>query len=156
MSTSLQVIRSGNQVTREPVWLQRGAAHGEFDYGDTYVEVNLTAQHLFFYKDGELIIESDFVSGKSSKGWDTPAGAYPLTYKQRNATLRGEDYETPVSYWMPFNGNIGLHDADWRDSFGGTIYKNNGSHGCLNLPPKTAQIIYEHISAGDPVRKSGY
>ena len=147
----LEVIRSGNQVTREPVWLQRGAVHGEFDYGDTYVEVNLTAQHLFFYKDGKLVVESDFVSGKSSKGWDTPGGAYPLTYKQRNATLRGEDYETPVSYWMPFNGNIGLHDADWRASFGGTIYKNNGSHGCVNLPPKAAQLIYEQISAGDPV-----
>ena len=65
--------------------------------------------------------------------------------------LTGEDYETPVSYWMPFNGNIGLHDADWRASFGGTLYKNNGSHGCVNLPPKAAQLIYEQISAGDPV-----
>ena len=147
----LEVIRSGNQVTREPEWLQRGAVHGQYDYGDTYVEINLTAQHMFFYKDGELVVEADFVSGKSSKGWDTPAGAYPLTYKQRNATLRGEDYETPVSYWMPFNGNIGLHDADWRASFGGTLYKNNGSHGCINLPPKAAQLIYEQISAGDPV-----
>ncbi|MBQ2400535.1 MAG: L,D-transpeptidase family protein, partial [Lachnospiraceae bacterium] len=147
----LEVINSGNQVTREPVWLQRGASHGTYDYGDTYVEVNLTAQHMFFYKDGELVVEADFVSGKSSKGWDTPGGAYPLTYKQRNATLRGEDYETPVSYWMPFNGNIGLHDADWRSSFGGTLYKNNGSHGCVNLPPKAAQLIYEQISAGDPV-----
>ncbi|MBE5972697.1 MAG: hypothetical protein E7246_09310 [Lachnoclostridium sp.] len=147
----LEVIRSGNQVTREPEWLQRGASHGKYDYGDTYVEVNLTAQHMFFYKDGELIVEADFVSGKSSKGWDTPAGAYPLTYKQRNATLRGEDYETPVAYWMPFNGNIGLHDADWRASFGGTLYKNNGSHGCVNLPPKAAQLVYENISAGDPV-----
>ena len=147
----LEVINSGNQVTREPVWLQRGASHGTYDYGDTYVEVNLTAQHMFFYKDGELVVEADFVSGKSSKGWDTPGGAYPLTYKQRNATLRGEDYETPVSYWMPFNGNIGLHDADWRASFGGTLYKNNGSHGCVNLPPKAAQLIYEQISAGDPV-----
>ncbi len=147
----LEVINSGNQVTREPEWLQTGASHGSYDFGDTYVEINLTAQHLFFYKDGELIVESDFVSGKSSKGWDTPAGAFPLTYKQRNATLRGEDYETPVSYWMPFNGNIGLHDADWRASFGGTLYKNSGSHGCVNLPPKAAQLIYENISAGDPV-----
>lgn len=147
----LEVINSGTQVTREPEWLQRGASHGEYDFGDTYVEVNLTAQHLFFYKDGELIVETDFVSGKSSRGWDTPAGAFPLTYKQRNATLRGENYETPVSYWMPFNGNIGLHDADWRSSFGGTIYKNNGSHGCINLPPKAAKLIYENISAGDPV-----
>ena len=144
-------LQEGAIRTREPQWLQRGASHGEYDYGNTYVEVNLTGQHLYFYKDGELVVECDFVSGNASKGWSTPAGIYPLTYKQRNATLRGEDYETPVSYWMPFNGNIGLHDASWRASFGGTIYKTNGSHGCVNLPPSAAKEIYAHISKGDPV-----
>ena len=115
------------------------------------MEVNLTAQHLFFYKNGELVVESDFVSGNESRGWATPAGAYPLTYKQRNAVLKGENYRTPVSYWMPFNGGIGLHDANWRGSFGGSIYKTSGSHGCVNLPPSVAKTIYEGISAGDPV-----
>ena len=76
---------------------------------------------------------------------------YPMTYKQRNATLKGENYSTPVSYWMPFNGGIGLHDAYWRSSFGGTIYKTNGSHGCINLPPAVAKTIYENISAGTAV-----
>ena len=52
---------------------------------------------------------------------------------------------------MPFNGGIGLHDANWRKTFGGTIYKTNGSHGCVNLPPAVAKTIYENISAGDPV-----
>lgn len=147
----LEVVKEAGIVTREPEWISKGASHGEYDYGDTYVEVNLTGQHLFFYKDGELLVECDFVSGNASKNWSTPAGIYPLTYKQRNATLRGENYETPVSYWMPFNGNIGLHDADWRASFGGAIYKTNGSHGCVNLPPKAAKIIYENIAKGDPV-----
>ena len=147
----LEIIKNGEQQTREPEYLQKAASHGEYDYGDTYVEINLTAQHLFFYKDGKLLVEADFVSGNSAKGWATPAGTYPLTYKERNATLNGENYSTPVSYWMPFNGNIGLHDADWRSSFGGTIYKTNGSHGCINLPPSAAKKIYENISAGDPV-----
>lgn len=147
----LQAVKEGAIRTREPEWLQRGASHGEYDYGDTYVEVNLTGQHLFFYKEGKLITECDFVSGNAAKGWSTPAGIFPLTYKQRNATLRGENYATPVSYWMPFNGNIGLHDADWRASFGGNIYRTNGSHGCVNLPPAAAKEIYEHISKGDPV-----
>ncbi|MBS6646778.1 MAG: L,D-transpeptidase/peptidoglycan binding protein, partial [Clostridiaceae bacterium] len=145
------VLRSGESQTREPEYLQRAASHGENDYGNTYVEVNLTAQHLWFYKDGKMIAEADFVSGNESKGWATPAGAYPLTYKQRNATLKGENYATPVDYWMPFNGGIGLHDADWRNKFGGAIYKTNGSHGCVNLPPPVAKTIYENIAAGDPV-----
>ncbi|MGN0159004.1 MAG: L,D-transpeptidase family protein [Brotaphodocola sp.] len=146
-----EILHSGESQTREPVYSQTANSHDGPDYGNTYVEINLTAQHLYFYKDGKLVVESDFVSGNASKGWATPAGAYPLTYKQRDAVLRGENYETPVSYWMPFNGNIGMHDASWRGSFGGTIYKTNGSHGCVNLPPAVAKTIYENISAGMPV-----
>lgn len=146
-----EIIRSGTGQTREPIYSQMAASHGSRDYGDTYVEINLTAQHLFFYKDGSLLVESDFVSGNESKGWSTPSGAYPLTYKQRNATLKGEGYATPVSYWMPFNGGIGMHDAGWRSSFGGTIYKTGGSHGCINLPPEKAKTIYENITSGIPV-----
>ena len=111
------------QQTREPEYSQKAASRGANDYGSTYVEINLTAQHLYFYKNGELLVETDFVSGNESRGWATPGGAYPLTYKQRNATLRGEGYATPVSYWMPFNGGIGLHDASWRGSFGGAIIR---------------------------------
>lgn len=146
------LIKAGeSQSGREPVYSQKAASHGENDYGDTYVEINLTAQHLFFYKDGALLVESDFVSGNLAKGWGTPAGAYPLTYKQRDAVLKGEGYRTPVDYWMPFNGGIGMHDATWRSSFGGTIYKTNGSHGCVNLPHSVAKKIYENIQAGMPV-----
>ena len=146
-----QILRSGESQEREPVYSQTAASHDGNDYGDTYVEINLTAQHLYYYRDGQLVTESDFVSGNESRGWSTPAGAYPLTYKQRNATLKGEGYATPVSYWMPFNGGIGMHDAGWRGSFGGNIYKTNGSHGCINLPPSVAKTIYESITSGMPV-----
>ena len=80
-------------------------SHDENDFGDSYVEINLTAQHLFLYKNGKLVIESDFVSGNVSKGNATPTGAYGITYTEKNATLRGENYETPVTYWMPFAGD---------------------------------------------------
>lgn len=146
-----EIIRSGESQEREPIYSQTAAGHGEHDYGDTYVEINLTAQHLYYYVNGSLLMEADFVSGNESRGWSTPGGAYPLTYKQRNATLKGEGYATPVSYWMPFNGGIGMHDAKWRSSFGGAIYKTGGSHGCVNLPPAAAKTIYENISAGVPV-----
>lgn len=147
----VSLIKNGEQTSREPEYSQKAASRSGNDYGNTYVEINLTAQHLYFYVDGKLLVQSDFVSGNAAKGWSTPAGAYALTYKQRNATLKGQGYATPVSYWMPFNGGIGLHDANWRKIFGGTIYKNKGSHGCINLPPAVAKTIYENISAGDPV-----
>ena len=150
-ATLVSLIKNGEQTSREPEYSQKGASRTGNDYGNTYVEINLTAQHLYFYVKGKLVIQSDFVSGNAAKGWSTPAGAYSITYKQRNATLKGQGYATPVSYWMPFNGGIGLHDANWRKTFGGTIYKTNGSHGCVNLPPAVAKTIYENISAGDPV-----
>lgn len=147
----LKDIEAGRKVRREMVYSQRAKSHGENDYGDTYVEINLTAQHLFFYKDGVLVVESDFVSGNLSKKYDTPTGIYALTYKEKDAVLRGANYASPVSYWMPFCNNVGMHDASWRSSFGGSIYKTGGSHGCVNLPAGAAKKIFEQIEQGDPV-----
>jgi hypothetical protein len=146
-----EAVLSGQGEEREPIYLQTAVSHTEPDYGDTYVEINLSAQHLYYYKGGQLVVESDFVSGNTSKGRGTPGGAYPITYKQRNAVLRGQGYASPVSYWMPFNRGIGMHDATWRSSFGGNIYRTNGSHGCINLPISMAKIIYDNIEAGTAV-----
>lgn len=147
-------IKKGKTITKEPVYTQKAVSRNKNDIGDTYVEIDLTKQHLWFYKEGEKIVESDFVSGNASRGWATPAGIYQITYKERNAVLganSGADYRSPVSYWMPFNGNIGMHDAPWRRSFGGNIYKTNGSHGCINMPINNAKTVFENISAGVPV-----
>lgn len=141
-------IKNGETVSKEPAYSKTANSRSGNDYGDTYVEVNLTAQHLFYYKNGSLVLESDFVSGNDSKGWSTPAGAYGLYYKQKDKTLRGEDYATPVSFWMPFNGGVGFHDANWRSDFGGNYYKKSGSHGCVNLPYSIAKKLYENIDAG--------
>lgn len=127
-------LEVGESVKREPVYSQVANSWGENDYGDSYVEINLTAQHLFLYENGNLVVDSDFVSGNVAKGHASPTGAFGLTYKTRDAVLRGPDYETPVKYWMPFAGDVGMHDASWRRSFGGAIYLTNGSHGCINLP----------------------
>ena len=132
-------LKAGKDVEREPVYLTTANSHGEHDYGDSYVEINLTNQHLFLYKDGKLVVDSDFVSGNLSKGHDTPTGAFGLTYKTMNAVLRGPDYETPVTYWMPFNGDVGMHDATWRNKFGCQ---------CINLPSSVAKKIYETIDKG--------
>ena len=144
-------LESGEVIEREAVFLTRANSFDGPDYGNSYVEINLSAQHLFLYVDGELIVESDFVSGRIIRGNATPGGAFPITYITRNAVLRGSDYETPVSYWMPFNGNIGMHDLTSRKKFGGDIYLTNGSHGCINLPYEVAETIYEYVEAGFPV-----
>lgn len=143
-----KLIQEGQVVTREPEYERTANNPGRKDYGNTYVEVNLTAQHLIYYKNGKVVLESDFVSGDEAKGWSTPTGVFGLYYKERNRTLRGEGYATPVSFWMPFNGGVGFHDARWRGSFGGDYYKWRGSHGCINLPYSAAKTLYENIEEG--------
>lgn len=144
-------ISNGENITRKPAYRQEAAQYGKNDIGDTYVEINLTTQHLFLYEDGKLILESDVVTGKPDGKHNTPPGVYGMTYTERNATLRGPGYVTPVSYWMPFNGDIGLHDATWQSAFGGERYKIYGSHGCVNLPLSVAQEIFEHAYTNMPV-----
>ncbi len=141
-------IKKGEKITKEPEYSQTANSRAGNDYGDTYVEVNLTAQHLYYYKNGSLVLETDFVSGNDAKGWSTPVGAYGLYYRQLDKTLRGEGYATPVDFWMPFNGGVGFHDATWRRDFGGNYYKRNGSHGCVNMPHSAAKTLYDNIEAG--------
>lgn len=151
-------IQNAETVTREPAYSSRAASHGAMDVGSTYAEVDLTNQHMYFIQDGQVVLDSPVVTGNPNKGNATPQGTYTLTYKTRNATLRGQrkpdgtySYETPVAYWMPFNGGIGFHDATWQSSFGGSRYKSHGSHGCVNMPKDKAAQLYELIPEACPV-----
>lgn len=154
----IAMIRSGQSQTREPQYASTAAVRGEQDWGSTYAEVDLTGQHVYLVKDGAVIWDAPCVTGNISKKYDTPPGIFPLTYKQKDKVLRGAkradgtyEYESPVSFWMPFNGGIGFHDANWRSSFGGEIYKTGGSHGCINLPPDRVPAFYEQVYKGMPV-----
>ncbi len=147
----LENIKHGDILQKEPIYTQKALYRDEDDIGKTYVEINLTRQHLWFYKEGKLITQGDIVTGNPNRGNPTKLGVYMLNYKEKGSTLNGENYETKVSYWMPFNGNIGIHDASWRYSFGGDIYKSNGSHGCVNAPLYLAKKVFENIEAGTPI-----
>ena len=129
----INAIESGQSIVKEPVYIQKAKNRGDNDIGKTYVEVNITRQQLWFYKDGELVTRGSVVTGNVERGWKTPNGTYVLNYKQKDAVLRGDNYASKVKYWMPFNGNIGLHDASWRGAFGGNVYKNDGTHGLQPL-----------------------
>lgn len=151
-------IQNGETVTREPNYVSRAASHEGNDVGSTYAEVDLTAQQMYFIQDGQVVLQSGVVTGNPNRGNGTPQGVYTLAYKALDQTLRGTkkpdgtyEYETPVKYWMPFNGGIGFHDATWQSSFGGSRYLTNGSHGCVNLPYDVAGQLYNLISAGTPV-----
>jgi hypothetical protein len=145
-------IAGGQDVARDFVYQYTAASHDGNDYGNSYVEINRTAQRLFLIIDGAVVVDTPVVTGNPNNGHVTPNGAFRITYCERNATLRGDNYATPVSYWMPFNGDIGLHDATWQSSFGGTRYKDGyGSHGCVNMPLSAAATVFSYVYAGFPV-----
>lgn len=154
-----QEIQSGTQTTREPIYEQTANSHGLNDLGNTYIEVDLSNQHMYYYQSGSLIFDSEFVSGNMSySDRQTHAGIFTLYSKTSPSVLRGDkkpdgtyEYEEPVDYWMPFDGGIGFHDAPWRDAFGGDIYLTNGSHGCINLPPENAAVLYSIIDYNVPI-----
>ena len=154
-----QEIQSGAQTTREPVYSMRANSYGVNDLGNTYIEVDLTEQYMWYYQDGNVIFESDIVSGLASDPKrKTPPGIFTLYYKKSPDVLRGTkkpdgtySYEQPVTYWMPFNGGIGFHDADWQPYFGGDRYLTGGSHGCINMPPDKAGELYNIIQYNVPI-----
>ncbi len=153
-------IKSGEIITREPACSQKVASSGKYEWGDTYLEVDITEQHMWYVLDGEVVFESDVVTGAPNPERMTPQGVYHILEKMRNKTLRGEimpngkpEYITPVSYWMRVTwSGIGFHDATWQRAFGGQRYKQGyGSHGCINMPLKGITELYEIVEKGCPV-----
>jgi len=118
-------------------------------FNGTYVEVDLTNQHMWFYKDGELLTDSDLVSGNVAAGRNTPTGVFQIYSRTYGTDLVGADYRSYVNFWMPFMGGFGLHDASWRSEFGGDIYLRDGSHGCVNLPYQAARTLINNSRSGE-------
>ena len=118
--------------------------------GDTYIDVDMTAQKLTYVKNGVVVLTSDVVTGLPVDGVSpTPTGTFTLTQKLSPHQLF---YNQRATYWMRLDDtHIGLHDATWQPQFGGTWYQTNGSHGCINMPLDKAKQLYESVTVGTPV-----
>lgn len=147
----VKCISNGVSRTREIVFISRGLPHGIKKGLKEFVEISIVEQKLWLFKNGQLILETDVVTGNERLKRTTPTGDFKVLFKQRNRTLRGRGYAAFVSYWMPFFQGYGMHDANWRSRFGASIYQTRGSHGCVNMPPKIASIVYQNVEVGMPV-----
>lgn len=148
----VKIIQNGKDVeNRKPLYKQTAMSRDKNDLGNEFIEIDLSKQYMWFVRDGKAIVETPIVSGNPNQGDATPPGIYPITYKTRNAVLRGPGYASPVSYWIPFNGNIGIHDASWQPIYGGNRYLYAGSHGCINTPYSKVAEIYKLSKEGMPV-----
>ena len=119
--------------------------------GNEYVEISIKQQRIWYYKNGDLKVTSKVVTGNYGTN-DTPKGYYKIYQKLSPATLVGPGYASRVSYWMAFTySGCGIHDSSWRSSYGGNIYKGNGSHGCVNTPYSDVKKLYQYTRIGTPV-----
>ncbi|MGN1113890.1 MAG: L,D-transpeptidase family protein [Oscillospiraceae bacterium] len=129
------------------------------DIGKTYIEIDLTAQHLWYYKNGKKVHECDIVSGQTtSEARTTLPGVYKVwqkatDYEMKGSNSDGDKWNSFANYWTRVAiVGIGLHDSTWRNGyFGGEIYKYNGSHGCINMTLEDAKYVYDNVPMGTPV-----
>ena len=152
----VDAIKAGGSTTLEPIYDREGFrmhSHAGVDYtGATYIEVDICRQHLWFYVNGSLFLDTDVVTGLASDpNRLTPPGVFKIRTKipgQYLGTYEVEGYHT----WVDFidNNGIGLHDLA-RSAYGGDIYLTNGSHGCINLPWDMAEKIYNEVTIETPV-----
>lgn len=133
-----------------------GNVNDDMKLTNTYAEVDLDNQHLYVFKDGNQVVSTDVVTGDPRTRTDV--GVFQVGWKQTPSVLRGvngvtgKSYETPVNYWVQFDGGIGLHDANWQTSFGDkTGYLKTGSNGCVNVPPSQMGAVYDSLNNGDYV-----
>ena len=150
----LNAIQEGATGQRKAPYRQtRTGEQGTTDLGGTYVEVDLDKQHLYLYVNGKKKAEGDICSGSVADGCATPAGLYTIKTKDYDRYLVGVGYRDWVHYFMSFNGGIGLHDSTWReaDEYGGDVYLESGSHGCINMPLELVKTVDEYIDVGDYV-----
>lgn len=125
------------------------ASYGPYNY-KKYILVDISDQTLKYYVKGKVKLKSNVVTG--GRGCGTPTGRFKLHHKARNVNLTGPGYVSHVNYWMPFIGqSYGMHDASWRSQFGGSIYKYNGSHGCVNMPRSKVSKLYKMVPNGTRV-----
>lgn len=148
----VKAVKEGNNFNKTVITKGTGYHEDGTDIGKTYVEVDKQNQMEYYYKDGKLVMSSAVVTGNPNKGHETPSGVFDIWSKQRNATLRGENYATKVSYWMPVDDTgVGLHDSPWQPQYGGDWYLTHDSHGCVNNPPAFVAKLYAAVSVGTPV-----
>ena len=146
----VEAVKAGTQGAMEPVYLYSANDRSQNDIGGTYVEICISQQKMWCYKDGQLVVETPVVTGSHATGYDTPAGSvWAIDGKKSDYDFTL--YTAHVMFWLPFNDQVGIHDSSWRSEYGGDIYLTNGSHGCVNTPYDAAEKIFNTVGIGDPV-----
>ncbi len=175
----MECIEDGQTRVREPVYKEYGMTRsGPNDIGYTYVEVEIAAQKLVYYENGQPLIETPCVTGNMMQaGTGTPTGVWKAGAKEspkwidvgfsltapivdaftsdsavmfEEPTPVTDDGRVEVSYWMPFY-HFGITEGVNRSEYGGDKYIFEGTTGNVEIPPDQAASLYGKITEGMPV-----
>jgi lipoprotein-anchoring transpeptidase ErfK/SrfK len=116
--------------------------------------VSLSAQRAWMCTGSRLVRTTPVTTGSSAPGNATPTGSWRIQAKAADRYLypaTGGEYH--VAYWMPYDGDYGIHDAAWQTiPFGSGAYRSAGSHGCVHLPTDVMAWFYRWSAVGSDVR----
>lgn len=126
--------------------------------GALHVYVSIADQHLWECSGQNLVMDADISTGAVGLDPDyaTPTGTFAIAGMVRDTELVGHDshgsWDDSVAYWMPFDDEVGFHDASWQTfPFGSSEYLQSGSHGCVHMPLDAIAHLYDDVSIGTPV-----
>lgn len=119
--------------------------------GPKSIVVNLSHQWLYAYEGDTLVFDAPVATGRD--GMETPAGNFSIYAKLKVQTMDGV---TDGEYWvvpnvpnvMYIHGGVALHGTYWHNLFGSGA---RPSHGCVNLPLRSAEWLYNWAPMGTPV-----
>lgn len=147
-------FQPGATPTAAPV-IARRMTESDSCAGNGYarlVLVDLSRQHAWMCDGQRQVYTTAVTSGASAQGNGTPLGSWRVQAKQRDRYLVGPGYRDYVRFWVPFNGDYGLHDASWQTMrFGSSSYVTQGSHGCVHLPTPAMRWLYAWARVGETV-----
>lgn len=116
------------------------------------VLVSISRQHLWACDGHKQVTDTAVTTGAVVHSDQTPLGSWRVQAKQRDRYLVGPGYKDYVHYWVPFNGDFGLHDAPWQSMpYGSKNWPTQGSHGCVHVPETTMAWIYRWADVGSTV-----
>ena len=121
--------------------------HGDFRWNDEGVAagpltiwVDLRGQLISVFRNGHEIGTAVIVYGDDTM--ESPLGRFSILSKHRDYHSRTYDAPMPHSLFIT-NTGVALH--------GSPMSSRRATHGCIGLPDKFAQLLFEAASIGDSV-----
>ena len=126
---------------------------------EKWVDVNLDKKTLVLFHGDKPVFAALISPGKKSKdkkkNHATPTGAWRVREKHVAVTMDGDGAAGDLPYSIEdvpyvayFKGSYALHAAFWHNDFG-----REKSHGCVNLAPADAKVVFNFI---DPIVPRGW